>query len=166
MIAKLRRNHRIAAVLLALLAPLIFVTGIKARRAMPVTSNFPPLLFVDNMRVYPDRLERDDLFGDLAVITRVFGTRKHIVLELEPVHDLNKPDLLVYWFAQEDQGQRDQYYLLGSLAGKQSRRYILPPLAYEEDGFLALYSLGHDETIAEVLLPASEALQTRKEEIE
>ena len=65
--------------------------------------------------------------------------------QLKPLQSVLAPDVLVYWAptAVDDRTLPAQARLLGSLHGIQMPHVMLP------DGFLLLYSLGHQKVVAQ-----------------
>jgi hypothetical protein len=151
--ASLRRRHRVAWIVLALLVPPAFAAALAWRPALPPPSAIPAAL-----RTEPgaDALawERDDLWPELPIRTRLLTGGSGPVVELVPLRDPMKPDVLIYWAA-EGTADRvpDGARLLGRLSGVEPRRLVLPPAAQERAGRLYLYSLGHGELVDTAALP-------------
>ncbi len=157
MIRGLRDKHRIIFVVLALLAPALFVWGLSARRKIPTMKHHPPALAIDIPVQGKPVLNNNKLWPDHAVTIRLYGNTGRMVLELEPDKDYGKPDLLVYWSEGDFGSLHEDDTLLGSLSGRATRRFMLPAKAAQVSGRLILYSLGHAETYDQVLLPSMEA---------
>jgi len=152
MIVQLRTRHRLAMIVVAVVAPLILFAGVILRAPMPVMETIPPLdedLFVDGAPLF----DRDGLWDNLAMTTRLYGDRRYMVLELVPETDPDRPDLLVIWQAGQG-GDPADGHVLGSLAGRRACRFLLPAHAAERDGSLTLFSLAHGETVARCELPS------------
>jgi hypothetical protein len=103
------------------------------------------------------------LWGELPIYTELVESGDGIVsVILHPVRDLKAPDVLVYWARlparRGDNLQVERVpegaTLVGSLAGTQPRRYVLPAAASEHNGRLILYSLAHQRVIGVAVLGA------------
>jgi hypothetical protein len=151
-IAPLRRLHRIATVALACAVPPAFALAIAAR-PVPPPGEIPAAL-ADEPPAGALAFERDDLWRPLAIRTRLFaGDGAEPVVELAPLADPARPDVLVYWSADAaadhlPEGAR----WLGRLAGTTPRRFALPPEARGRAGRLHLYSLGHAQWLGSAAL--------------
>ncbi|HKX30284.1 MAG TPA: hypothetical protein VJ302_21520 [Blastocatellia bacterium] len=161
MITSLRSRHRIIVTSLALLVPVMFVSGLIARRPFPVSSRLPAIqsdpASEEVSVIYEDR----DLWKGLAVTARIMtanGNSPTMLLELQATHDLAEPDLLVYWGESRPSPDRPagSAVLLGRLSGTRIERLPLSARALSGTGYLTLYSLAHAKTIAtsELSVPA------------
>jgi hypothetical protein len=152
-IAPLRRAHRIATLALACAVPPVFALAITSRPPLPPPGEIPAALAAENLAgalVF----ERDDLWQPLAVRTRLFaGDAAGPVVELAPLADLERPDVLVYWSA-DSTGDRlpEGAQWLGRLAGTSPRRFALPADARAHPGRLHFYSLGHAQWLGSAAL--------------
>lgn len=155
MIAPLRRAHRIATLALACIVAPAFAVAIATRAALPPAGEIPAALTAEPP---PGALvlERDDLWQPLAIRTRLFAAATgSSVVEITPLADLARPDVLVYWSADPiadslPHGAR----WLGRLSGTAPRRFALPPDARASAGRLHLYSLGHAQWLGSAALEA------------
>ncbi len=152
MIHRLRSQHRSTFVLLAMVLIVGLVLALGGRKAAPTdprAQGEPSILepAAPELRAGVMRTEAIELRWRLWEAGATVGR----ILELTPARDLQRPDLLVYW---SDSGASDelplQSLLLGSLAGVQTRRFVLPAGKSESKrgGRLYLYSLAHQELIA------------------
>ncbi len=158
MIQPLRRRHQRWFMVMAVFLPLAMIAGLVVRQPLPAAENLPAtepddcrLLLWENAALWPS----------LSITTRVFADQQpatRLVVALQPRVYLKIPDLLVYWSADSSQPiskMTNAVFLLGQLSGTQTQRFRLPAPALSHDGFLALYSLAHQQQIA------AAALQTR-----
>lgn len=79
-----------------------------------------------------------------------------LAAELQPAQALPLPEVLAYWREDgpaHEPGSLEDAFLLGTLAGTQPRRWLLPQGAQLGDGHLILYSLPHQKIIAQAGLP-------------
>ncbi|RIK93470.1 MAG: hypothetical protein DCC71_23990 [Proteobacteria bacterium] len=152
-IAPLRRAHRFATLALAVAVPPAFALAIASRPALPPAGEIPAAL-AREPATGALVLERDDLWRPLAIRTRLFaGDAAGPVVEIAPLADLARPDVLVYWAADAaadrvPEGAR----WLGRLAGAAPRRFALPAEARARGGRLHLYSLGHAQWLGSAAL--------------
>ncbi len=163
MIRPLRRTHRIVSVALVLTLPAGLMLALRARVVWPLHEGPLMPVYVPETGVE----ERPGIWGELAIETRVWSNdtialvipSPDPLLELTPLEDLRRPDMLVYW-SRATSPQRGassppaDARLLGSLAGTQRSVYQLPHEARRHDGWLVLYSLAHREVIAIAQLTA------------
>ncbi len=162
MIRPLRTRHRVMVTVLAVTLPVLFVAGLLARKP-PVEMEALPEALQPFSETYPTLLaETPDLWGELAIITRLHANgapASRLAVELHPEADLKTPDVLVYWHTDTPPAEGvvpDGAYLLGTLAGTRTRRFSLPDTALHTDGHLILYSLAHQQTIATVMLSSKQ----------
>jgi hypothetical protein len=151
-IAPLRRAHRIATAALALVVPPAFALAIAARPELPPPTAIPPVLR-DAAPTGVLVAEGDDLWPGLAIRTRLFaGAGDAAQVELIPLVDLARPDVLVYWSRDTATDRLPEGAVwLGRLAGVAPRLFALPASA--RGGRLHLYSLGHAQWLGSALLP-------------
>jgi hypothetical protein len=150
-IAALRRRHRVASIVLALAVPPGFALALAARPTLPPPGEVPAALLAD-LQVGALVAERADLWSPLAIRMRIYANG---VIELAPLVDLEKPDVLVYWSPEAARDRLpDGARWLGRLAGTSPRRFALPPEARGRAGFLHLYSLGHGQWLGSAALEA------------
>jgi hypothetical protein len=155
LIAPLRRAHRIATLALACTVPPAFAIAI-ASRPSPLPPGEIPVTLAAEIVSGPLVFERDDLWQPLAIRTRLFaGDAAGPVVEIVPLTDLARPDVLVYWSADPvaDRLPAGAQWL-GRLAGTAPRRFALPIGARVDAGRLHLYSLGHAQWLGSAVLGA------------
>jgi len=164
MILSLRRRHRVMMLSLALILPVAFVAGLVIRQPIPTTENLPVSLALLSSEGWQLCFEKDDHWPRLPITTRLYANRQsdtHLAMELQPRTNLETPDILVYCHPafSSDAGQLpERAQLLGTLAGTEKRRFILPAAASEQQTSIILYSLAHQKIIAETQLPAAASL--------
>lgn len=153
MIAPLRRRHRVMVTFLLIAVPVGLVLALSARPTLPIMEELPGAL-AGGPNARGADVEGYDVFGEIGVAARGYQTASGAVLELEPAEPLARPDVLVYWSA-EAAGDRlpDGALLLGVLSDR-ARTYAVPAAAAGREGFLVLYSLGHQEVVASGAVPA------------
>lgn len=165
MIRPLRQRHRLLLASLALLLPLAFALAMLARKSPSRAEVLPPVLrhAVASFEIVLWQSEK--LFPNLNFSARVYGDAlppTQFQLELQPQAELHAPDVLVYWsprISGASEALLHEAYLLGTLAGKQKRSWILPQAALHNEGTLLIYSLGHQQTLATAVLPLPEILK-------
>lgn len=167
MIRPLRQRHRIVISTLAVLLPLAFALGLSSRKAPPRMQETPTPLR-ESSAILPQVLfETEDLWPDFKIFTRLLADAlppTRLAVELQPQKNLSAPDILVYWTQQnsgEEAAPLTEAYLLGTLAGKQTRNWFLPEAALQSEGKLILYSLAHQTVLATASLkiPQGERVQ-------
>jgi len=172
MILSLRRRHRVMMLSLALILPIAFVAALVVRQPIPTTQDLPinstPLSSEDWRLCF----EKDNLWSRwpslsrpaLPITTRLYANRQsgtQLAMELQPRENLKTPDILVYCHPAFSAGGGqlpERAQLLGTLAGTETRRFILPVAASEQETLIILYSLAHQKIIAETQLPAAVSL--------
>jgi len=147
MIATLRQRHRRTFFALGIILPVAFIAGIAARQAVPAAKNLPPEFSADN-KATSIVWERADLFGKAPVTVQFLrATDKAVFIRLTTDKNFVKPDLLVYWAA-ENQTITDTLpanaTLLGTLAAAQLP--VSETLAHLP-GVLVLFSLADSEIV-------------------
>lgn len=164
MILSLRRRHRWLTTILSVLLPLAFVAALFARkvpRANEASAAFPALAPTLSQVL----LSKNDLWPNHNISTRVCGDAHlptQLTLELQPLEELKAPEVLIYWSPQNAGAPEvllHEAYLLGTLAGKQKRTWLLPEAALRADGTLIMYSLGYQKILATTALPVLENLR-------
>ncbi len=162
MIAPLRRRHRLWTLTLAVVMPVLYVLALTARPQPPV-ADLPSALAAADAGGEVVR-EATDLFAVHAVTVRVRRGTGGWKVELEPQAPIVRPEILVYWSPSAPASEAlpaealpaealaaealpAEAFLLGSLAGTRARVFDLPTPAFGGDGWLVLYSLGHQEVI-------------------
>jgi hypothetical protein len=165
MILHLRQRHRLIFSALALVLPVAFAAGILFRAA-PAPINAVPALHRDSgAKLSRYLLEKEDLWPDAKIITRVFADSLPpalLAVELQPAEALPLADVLVYWQARSvamEARALDDAILLGTLMGEQRQRWLLPQQAARTDGHLILFSLAVQRIVAQAPLPINQILQ-------
>jgi len=156
MTSGLRRRHRRIFLVLALVLPGIFVSGLLARRPFPASDRLPELAQPVSAKLSTAILEEDERWRRLPLKSRLLkadGNRSGWILDVQVNGELPAPDLLIYW--SETAPKPEQGVLLGSLAGRSSQQFALPERA--RAGHLVLYSLAHGQVVAEARLAKGEA---------
>ncbi len=152
MIQSLREKHRVTMIGLALLLPVIFVSGLLVRQTIPVSARLPVARPEDAPGQFVVIRDEAALWKDQAIRTRLLkpaSDATKVLLELTPLRDPGEPDVLVYWSEQKPETDRvaERALLLGSLNGAQPARFVLPEQATTGNGYLMLYSLAHRRVI-------------------
>ena len=162
MIASRRRAHRWLVCGLAPVAAVVFVSAVLSRAPEPRVASLPPFPTarpdLPSAAIGDAQWTREYLF--VGWPARVAGYAGGI-LELKPLRPLQAPDVLVYWSPTIDAGPSlpGDAHLIGRLGGPVVHRFRLPhadasPHASGAVGRLVLYSLGHQEVLAQATLPA------------
>lgn len=154
MIAPLRRRHRMTMAALLVALPALVALALAARREEPRMNSLPAGLETGPRSGGAD-VESYELFAELGVAVRGRRTVAGATLELAPAKPLGRPDVLVYWSAENADSERwtEGALLLGVL-GDRARIYSVPATAAARDGYLVLYSLAHQEVLAAGALAA------------
>ena len=153
MIAPLRRRHRLMTAALLVALPMLLVLALGARTPVPTVASLPVALAAGPDPRGAD-VETRDVFGDLDVTVRSWWTAAGTVIAITPAEPLARPGVLVYWTASPAVDRLpDDAVLLGALADR-GRTYAVPNAVASRDGYLVLYSLGHQEVVASGALSA------------
>ena len=158
MIAAFRNRHRIIITALALLVPIVFISGLAIRKSVSLSGRLPEI-HADLASGQESILCEDkNLWKGLAIITRVVAidrNRSNLFLELQGTHNLTEPDVLVYWSESQplQEHPAENAILLGKLSGMQVERLPLPERASAIRGYLTIYSLAHRKLVATTELP-------------
>ncbi len=165
MIRPLRQRHRFLLAILSILLPLAFALALFARKAPSRVQETSAVLRGDTPALPRVLFEKEDLWPDSKIAARVCADAlppAQLALELQPREDFKAPDVLVYWSPRNSGADEEllrEAYLLGALAGKQKRRWLLPEAALQAEGALILYSLGHQQVLATTALPVAAFLK-------
>ena len=151
----LRARHRWMTRSLAVGLPLLFLVAVFARQEAPQMPALPQAVDPSGTgQEQPGALrwESDAVLTHVPAGLRVYdaaSSRFGGALEIAPLADPRRPDVLVYWSSRAEVEDRvpEDSHLLGRLAGVQPRRFLLPPAAANRGGSLYLYSLGHQELL-------------------
>ena len=150
MIRPLRQRHRVMACTLGVLMPMAFVTGITARRSVPVVATVPSELTRNAADFGAVVWTRADLWTDQRISTSLRrGAAGSVAVELM-FRDLARPDVLVYWIAGETSASGrlpENARLIGAFSDRTP--LPVPADARGETGRFLLYSLAHNEIVAE-----------------
>jgi hypothetical protein len=147
---ELRRAHRVAWIGLAVLLPALLGLALNRREAPAVMGSLPHAL---GDRGGPQDVPdwRDDDRFEGAQIEASGWHSAPTWVQLRVLEPLRRPDVLLYWTAARPaSGLGDDALFLGSVRGTSVERFDGVP---QGDGFLVLYSLGHDEVVAVGSLP-------------
>lgn len=167
MIQSLRRRHRVMMLSLAFILPSAFVAALVVRQPIPPTPNLPVNSSSLSQEGWQIVFEKNDLWPGLPITTRLYSNHQSdtlFALELQPRENLKTPDILVYWnptFAFGSYQLPERAQLLGTLAGTEKRRFILPATASVQETSFILYSLAHHKVMAETRLPVVSFLVQR-----
>lgn len=155
MIAPLRRRHRWLTGSLALIVPVLYVLALSARPGAPSNESLPAALV--GLPVEDAGGAGDLAFADLPVTARVTGGGEDFRIELSPAEPLAKPEILAYWTASGSASGTAlpaEAWLLGAFGGERPEAFAVPSAVLGREGHLVLYSLGHQEVLGSVSLPA------------
>lgn len=161
MIHSLRKKHRAIFSVLSAALPLAFVAAIAFRAERRPAENARSLPQNPSAALQQCIFEKEDLWADQKIVTRIYAHAAQpaeLAVELHPAVALAHPEILVYWNEKDDANLKDAF-LLGTLAGTQPRRWLLPQNALQHDGYLVLFSLAHQSFIAQAHLPTPQILQ-------
>jgi hypothetical protein len=141
MIQPLRTVHRRAFVALAFVLPAVLVAGLGARH--PRVPSPVQIFQLPSSAYLVDKSGR--LWRRHTIQTAFYRDANlsgDILVVLRPAQELNEPDLLVYWSAEQPTGDSlpAAAQLLGSFAA--GKPYTLP-LNADAPGYLVLFSLAH-----------------------
>ena len=154
MIAPLRRRHRWLTTSLALAVPVLYVAALAGRQSAPTVDSLPADLTggsVEGTEVVAAGID----FDGIPVSARLLRSAGGWMIELEPREALAKPEVLAYWAGESAvDGLPVDAHLLGAFGGTRSQLLAVPEAVRGKAGHLVLYSLGHQEVLASVALPA------------
>ncbi|NEQ79864.1 MAG: hypothetical protein F6K26_06245 [Moorea sp. SIO2I5] len=162
MILARRKTHFYSFVVLAVVLPVCFLSGILLRPSYePVdvaTNNlFTQAGFVTQTqpRKAIGSTKLDDGTFRFHVETFV-NYRGKLVMELKSLSLLQVPDPLLYWDPRQEAPTEisDRSILLGNLAGLSPKQFLLPASVQGKAGHLLIYSQGQQKLIAALPLPA------------
>jgi len=149
MIRLLRQRHRFVVCALGVLLPIAFVTGIAARRPVPVVALLPPELSGRAERPGKIVWTKADLWPNQQITTSLWrDATGGSAVELS-ISDLVKPDVLVYWAPGNHTGSPalpDNARLLGALENASSLAIVSDMRGQTSQ--LILYSLADHEIVA------------------
>jgi hypothetical protein len=141
MIQPLRAAHRRTFAALAFVLPVILTVGLGSRHPRPG----PKVLAVQvptsahlvgiSDRIWQKHAIRTELYADSA-------HPQNIYVVLQPLQELNEPDLLLYWAVTATQGAAlpGEAQLVGAFA---TGKAFLLPLNDKRAGYLVLFSAAH-----------------------
>ncbi len=164
MIRSLRRRHRWMVATLALAGTVVLAVGLVQRQGPAVSADLSALetpppsesrVLYQRQDVFPDatlEIEVRQLPGSTPTLQ--VGVRTTGPLEIAAGH--------LYWhpLPPTDGALAEDAYLLGPVPDGRWVRYTLPVEAEQHDGYLVLYSAGHDSVQAAALLPTATALRS------
>lgn len=158
MIRSRRKAHRVAFCLLAVGLPALLIAALLVRPQWPASRT--PLASAAGYgaaaaasgRRFEARVGK--LVFDLAPVRG--AKRGYLALDVTPRGLLLAPDVLVYWTPAIGDaakgGLAADTLLVGSLAGRATRRLVLPVRVRQVRGSLQLYSLAHGRVLAAIAL--------------
>lgn len=145
MIQPLRTAHRRVFAVWAVLLPAIFLTGLGARHSRPGAAGEVLQLPSSATLV----AKSDKLWKRHATRSKFYRDARHpggLYVVLQPLQGVSEPDLLLYWSADEAQGDTLPVgaQLLGAFVAREA--FALPPDA-KPGSHLILYSLAHQARV-------------------
>jgi len=150
MIRSLRQRHRRIVIAMGVVLPVVFTVGVAARKPAPTAPSLPTEPAAVQLRSATTVWDRSDLFAKTAIQARLLRENTssgRFGLKLSAAGDFAKPDLIVYWVAENSKGVEslpDNALLLG---GFHSASLLLPTEAIAQAGVLVLYSLPNSEIV-------------------
>ncbi|MEO1123748.1 MAG: hypothetical protein AAFX95_06670 [Cyanobacteria bacterium J06639_16] len=162
MILEERRVHFYAFSGLAVVLPIVFITGLVLRPNYDAVSNEATTdLFAQAGFATGDAGEAiaSDTLSLKGITLTAESTRSSegaVILTLQPQRDPEVADLLVYWMAGEGEPETidADVVLLGQLAGTARRQFELPAGIQGQAGQLVFYSQGQQQVIGTAPLSA------------
>ena len=151
MIRPLRQRHRRMVIVLGVVLPIAFTVGIAARKPVPGMTSLPQELVASPQKFAVTEWERADLFTKTPIQVRLLRESAgagRFAVELSAARDFVKPDLIVYWIADNPNiidTLPDNARLLGAF-----NQYTPLPIAEQTgstSGMLVLYSLADQEIV-------------------
>jgi hypothetical protein len=141
MIQPLRTVHRRALVTLAFVLPVVIVAGLGARRPRPPSGTLAVQLggsahlVRKSGTLWPKHAMQTEFYDDSS-------RPGDIDVVVSPAEELNEPDLLLYWSAEQPAGDSlpGDARLVGPFIAKKS--FVLP-LDVARSGYLIWFSLPH-----------------------
>ncbi len=166
MILSKRKSHFYSFIVLACLLPLIFITGIFFRPEYKPANDSTTSLFAISGAASAQNYPQKTLIKSQTItsknqyklLVKTFNIASNsILLEVTPTQALTLFDPLLYWYPgnQIPEEINNNAILLGILAGKSHRSFILPREAIGEEGQLLIYTQGNKEIVANFSFPAS-----------
>lgn len=147
--ARGRARHRTITTALAVIVPVVFVAGLAARPGKIDTVEPLPALHapLTDYTIVRAEYEAVNIAGG-AVDVRFLqgpGDPLRFAVEFMPTSAPRAPDLHVYWTPQTEPADElpEVAILVGTLAGIQPRRFVLPEIAGRTRGRIVFYSLAH-----------------------
>ncbi len=156
MIRPLRRRHLLAFAALSLALPLAFVLSLTSRQPSPANDDLSELAEhapAASPGGAPGMTSWEGVFGTLSLAG---GSGQPQTVEVGPVPDLRRPDVLLYWSpSAPTRGGRlpAESVLLGRFDRDTGGRYALPHGIVGRGGAFILFSLGHGEVVAVAGVP-------------
>ena len=145
MIQPLRAVHRRTFAVLAFVLPTVLVVGLVSRRPHPGLNAHATQLPASAYLVR----ESNGLWQKNAIQSKFYSKLdrpQDVYVVLQPLRELNEPDLLLYWAANAPQGDSlpREAQLVGTFT---TGKALLLPLNEKRDGHLLLYSLAHQSIV-------------------
>ncbi len=153
---RLRSRHRWMTTVLAIVAAVVFVAGIASRPALPVMDSLP-IVTGDAASGFSIQIAEEQNVriqnADMRVaLYRSAAEPERYAVELQPAEGqaVRAADVLVYWGeGSVAAGVSRGSYLIGTLAGAEKRRFVLPPEAGPGNGRLQFFSLAEQRLFDE-----------------
>ena len=150
MILPLRQRHRRVFIAMGVMLPIMFAVGLAARKPVPSVAPLTSQAGIRTLGPASKIWDRSDLFAKALVQVRLLRENTQdgrFSLELAATRELVKPDLIVYWVADNTkviETLPDNALLLGAF---NSASLLLPAKVAMENGALVLYSLANNEIV-------------------
>ena len=146
MIRALRTQHRVTITALALILPVLFIAGLRARRPMPPVPSLP------ESESGFDRRSGFTLWDGIGLKVRFEVStigRAKTFLDVIPVRGFDEPDLLLYWDDRKPETGKlsEKAVLLGSLKGARPSRLVVPQSVPASMGYVVLFSLVNQKVV-------------------
>ena len=132
---------------LAVILPVLFIAGLRARRPIPSVPRLP------DHESGVDERAGFTLWNEVGLKVRLDSSsaaRPKTFLDIIPVREFGEPDLLLYWDDRKPETGKlsENAILLGSLKGAKPRRMVVPQSVPSSAGYVVLFSLAHQRVIA------------------
>jgi len=165
MIHERRQAHFYASVALACVLPLFFLASLPLRPSYGPVESDASELFDQLGFTSPSTSREESIFQSMdwsvAGLTLQGESlqppgESSVVLAITPQREIQQPDVLVYWQADDQTSTAaltDDALFLGVLVGTSRRAFELPLAIQGKAGSLLIYSQGKDKVLAALPLP-------------